>query len=223
MVTEAVSGKIVVCHLPIISNFVPPYFATCPPGLRKIGRTVVYKVSHLRALHIINLPSSSSYFYHNTMAMLALKSSLNGGFHQSAAPQPRKRIPKQEGDISSVFASLAGDEAKALPSRFLELKKKIIGEHGEAILASWKRLIPAVEEKVREANEKGPSIFPEVQFADIGSGNIDAAMIERIKQTGACIIRNAITKDEAAEILDGVRRYIKGNPTTKGTNFQTFL
>jgi len=127
------------------------------------------------------------------------------------------RIPKVEGDISSVFASLAGDKKEDLPPRFAELKREIIGEHGEAILASWKRLLPVVEERVREANEKGPSIFPEVQFSDIENGNVDSAMIDRIKRTGVCIVRNAIPKEEAAEILSDVRKYIKANPTTKGT------
>lgn len=144
-------------------------------------------------------------------------SSLNNDFHKSSAvPPSRKRIPKEEGDISSVFASLAGDKQEALPSRFLELKKEIIGEHGDAILASWKRLIPIVEEIVREANERGPSIFPEVQFSDIQKNKVDKAMIDRIKRTGVCIVRDAIPKEEASEILTDVREYIKANPTTKG-------
>jgi len=131
-------------------------------------------------------------------------------------PQPRKRIPKVEGDISSVFASLAGDKADPLPPRFSELKREIIGEHGDAILASWKRLIPVVGAKVREANKRGPSLFPEVEFSDIQKNNVDAAMIDRIKRTGVCIVLNAIPRNEANEILSDVRNYIKANPTTKG-------
>jgi len=150
--------------------------------------------------------------------MLGSITTSNGFPVATAAPQPRKRIPKLEGDISSVFASLAGDKTDELPSRFAELKREIIGEHGDAILASWKRLIPVVEEKVREANERGPSIFPEVQFSDIQRNNIDPAMIDRIKQTGVCIVRNAIPKNEIIEILADVRKYIKDNPTTKGTS-----
>jgi Gig2-like len=147
------------------------------------------------------------------MAMLALKTTSNG----ISTPPPRKRIPKVEGDISSVFASLAGDKIDALPARFAELKREIIGEHGDAILASWKRLIPVVEAKVREANERGPSIFPEVQFTDVQNNNVDDDLIERIKRTGVCIIRNAIPQNETTEILADVRKYIKANPTTKGT------
>src|SRR5277367_1147116 len=148
------------------------------------------------------------------MAMLALRPVSNG----FSTPPSRKRIPKVEGDISSVFASLAGDKTEALPARFAELKREIMGEHGDAILASWKRLIPIVEAKVREANERGPSIFPEIQFADIVNNNVDDKMIERIKRTGVCIIRNAIPQTETTEILADVRKYIKANPTTKGTS-----
>jgi hypothetical protein len=153
------------------------------------------------------------------MAMLATRTASNG----FSTPPSRKRIPKVEGDISSVFASLAGDKTDALPARFAELKREIIGQHGDAILASWKRLIPVVEAKVREANERGPSIFPEVQFADIVNNNVDDARIARIKRTGVCIIRNAIPQTETTEILADVRKYIKANPTTKGTSPLTIV
>jgi hypothetical protein len=154
------------------------------------------------------------------MAMLASLKSSNS-FPLSTATQARKRIPKVEGDISSIFASLAGDKAIALPLRFAEIKREIIGKHGDAILASWKRLIPVVEAKVREANERGPSIFPEVEFSDIQKDNVDPLMIDRIKRTGVCIVRNAIPRKESTEILSDVRKYIKANPTTKGIPPQT--
>ena len=147
--------------------------------------------------------------------MLALKPVVTNGFHD-LVPTPRNRIPKLEGDISSVFASLAGDKKTQLPPRFGDLKREIIGQHGKAILESWKRLIPVVEAKVQEANERGPSIFPQVEFADIVNDKIDGETIDRIKRTGVCIVRNVIPKEEAAELLGDVRKYIKANPTTKG-------
>jgi hypothetical protein len=155
------------------------------------------------------------------MAMLAGMNATNS-LPSTNTYVPRKRLPKEEGDISSVFASLTGDTAQELPPHFSQLKRQIIGEHGDAILASWKRLIPVVEAKVREANERGPSIFPEVQFEDVKNNNIDEATIKRIKQTGVCIIRNTIPKSEAAELLSDIRKYIKDNPTTKGINHFTF-
>jgi Protein of unknown function (DUF1479) len=150
------------------------------------------------------------------MAMLAGMNATNGLWSPAIAFRPRKRVAKEEGDISSAFASLSRDKAQELPPRFAQLKRDIIGAHGDAILASWKRLIPVVEAKVRQANEQGPSIFPEVEFEDVKNNNVDAVMINRIKQTGVCIIRNAIPKTEAAELLSDVRKYIKDNPTTKG-------
>jgi hypothetical protein len=148
------------------------------------------------------------------MAMLAQMSRTN--FPAPSAMERRKRIPKEEGDISSVFASMANDKREILPEHFAELKREIVGENADAILASWKRLLPVVEAKVREAKELGSSIFPEVEFSDIQSNNVDAAMIECIKRTGACIIRNTLSKEEVAELLADVRGYIKVNPTSKG-------
>ena len=156
------------------------------------------------------------------MAMLAQMSRTNLPPAPSAM-EPRKRIPKAEGDISSVFASMANDKREILPERFVELKREIVGENGDAILASWKRLLPVVEAKVREAKELGSSIFPEVEFSDIQSNNVDAAMIERIKRTGACIIRNALSKEEVAELLANVRGYIKDNPTSKGILMNNYV
>jgi hypothetical protein len=70
-------------------------------------------------------------------AMLATMTSSNG-FLSSILPRPRKRIPNVEGDISSVFTSLAGEKADALPSHFADLKQEIMGEYGDAILPVWK-------------------------------------------------------------------------------------
>src|SRR5271154_4809667 len=81
-----------------------------------------------------NIRNYNSNLILTNMAMLALRPACNG----IPTPPPRERIPKAEGDISSVFASLAGDKTEALPARFAELKREIIGEHGHAILASWK-------------------------------------------------------------------------------------
>jgi len=137
-------------------------------------------------------------------------------FPVGTAPQLRNRLPKAEGDISSVFVSLSREKRNDIPTRLGDLKREIIGHHGDAILASWKRLLPVVEAKVREANERGPSIFPEVEFLDIEKNRVDDSIIERVKRTGVCIIRNVIPMDEAAELLEDVRKYIKTNPTSKG-------
>ena len=56
---------------------------------------------------------------HN-MAMLALKPTSNG----ISTPPSRKRTPKVEGDISSAFASLAGDKADALPTTICRIEAR---------------------------------------------------------------------------------------------------
>jgi len=151
------------------------------------------------------------------MAMLTSTNGANGAWSPTPTFRRGNRVAKEEGDISSVFISLSGNKAEALPPRFAQLKREIIGGHGDALLASWMRLIPVVEAKVTESNERGPSIFPEVEFDDVKNNNVGASMIHRIKQTGVCIIRNAIPKNEVAQLLSDVRKYLKDNPTTRGT------
>lgn len=129
---------------------------------------------------------------------------------------PRKGIPKVEGDISLVFMSMTDGKNYSFPSRFGELKRTIIRKHRDAIIASWKRIVTAVEESVRDVSGQGPSIFPDVQFSDIQKNSIDDTTVERIKRTGVCIIRNVIPQSETTKILDDIREYIKANPTTKG-------
>lgn len=134
----------------------------------------------------------------------------------------KRRGPHPEGDVSSIFASMANDpgvhkRGERLPERFVELKRDIIGDNGNAILASWKRLLPIIEAKVREAKQRGPSIFPELDFSDVEKNSVDAGMIDRIKQTGACIIRNTIPREEAVQYLIDICQYIKENPTSKGS------
>jgi Gig2-like len=130
----------------------------------------------------------------------------------------RKRVEKGEGDISDVFASLAGDAMVPLPQRYGELKREIIGGNGDAILASWKRLLPIVEQRAHEAKEVGSSIFPQIEFSDMKNSGVDPALIDMIKRTGVCIVRNAIPSDESEELLANLREYIESNPTSKGAS-----
>jgi hypothetical protein len=152
------------------------------------------------------------------MAMMATMNYLPS----TAVPELRKRTPRSEGDVSSIFASMANDpwvhkRGERLPEQFVELKREIIGDNGDAILASWKRLLPVIEAKVREAKQRGPSIFPELDFSDVEKNSVDAGMIDRIKRTGACIIRNIIPREKAVQYLVDIREYIKANPTSKGS------
>src|ERR1700742_4652693 len=48
---------------------------------------------------------------------------------------------KQEGDISSVFASLSKEASQPLPERFVKLKQEVVGGNIDRLYESWKDLL----------------------------------------------------------------------------------
>lgn len=65
---------------------------------------------------------------------------------------------KQEGDISSVFASLSKEAAQPLPQRFVDLKREIVGDRIDLLYESWKDLLPALKGDVEIIRQKGNKV-----------------------------------------------------------------
>jgi hypothetical protein len=128
---------------------------------------------------------------------------------------------KKEGDISSVFASLSGNAPAPLPPRFANVKQKLIQGREEAITASWKRLLKALEREVRKIEELGSSIIPSIQYDELHDKFPEFQT--DLKERGAGVIRGVVPQEEARAYKTDLEKYIKANPSTKG-NFrqQTF-
>jgi len=75
-----------------------------------------------------------------------------------------KRVAKttQEGNISSVFASLSGEGVSVLPDRFIDLKKRIINPQNaelvKEVTRSWASLLAALEVETQEIKRRGPNV-----------------------------------------------------------------
>jgi hypothetical protein len=66
---------------------------------------------------------------------------------------------KAAGDISSVFPSLRPDyKPEPLPPRFKDLKLSFYQEHGKALEASWKRLLPSLNQEVENIRQLGSNV-----------------------------------------------------------------
>jgi hypothetical protein len=121
---------------------------------------------------------------------------------------------KKEGDISSVFASLSGNAPAPLPPRFADVKRKLIQGREEAITASWKRLLEALEEEVRKIERLGSSIIPLINYHELQDKFPNFQ--EDLKERGAGVIRGVVPQDEARSYKSDLEEYIKANPSTKG-------
>ena len=125
--------------------------------------------------------------------------------------QPSK---KQEGDISSGFASLSGSEAPPLPQRFVEIKRQLIGGHEEAVVQSFHSLLRTLAQEIPIVKALGSSIIPSISYSSIDKP--PASFTEAHKKTGVAVIRSVVPEAQALGWLDDLKSYIATNPTTKG-------
>ncbi|KAL9632329.1 MAG: hypothetical protein Q9204_003839 [Flavoplaca sp. TL-2023a] len=123
---------------------------------------------------------------------------------------------KPTGDISSVFPSLSGSASKPLPSRFVDIKKRLIRGHEAQIQASWKRLLRVLQQKRDEIKTKGSDMVPEINFWDLNDVEKRTKFRDALHQTGVAVIRGVVQEKEALGWKELVKRYISSNPRTKG-------
>ncbi|KIO21397.1 hypothetical protein M407DRAFT_80394 [Tulasnella calospora MUT 4182] len=126
---------------------------------------------------------------------------------------------KAEGDISAIFASLSGASHDALPQRFADLKKAIVGTSHEAhqkLTESWVDLLAELQIGLQEIQRKGPSIIPEVSFKELTESGGSATWIKEVAKRGVVVVRDVVPDEEALAWKQQVRDYIKANPQVKG-------
>ncbi|CAF1231013.1 unnamed protein product [Rotaria sordida] len=115
---------------------------------------------------------------------------------------------KPEGDISSVFASLSGDDMnKPLEPRFVELKRQIIQGHEEEVKNSWYRLLDALKREIVIVHSSNQSIIPQVNFSDIK--NLSSDVRNEIQTRGVMVVRGVLPEIDALKLKADVQNYIK--------------
>ncbi|KAG8891567.1 hypothetical protein FRC00_013498 [Tulasnella sp. 408] len=126
---------------------------------------------------------------------------------------------KAEGDISTIFTSLSGAEHDALPPRFADLKKEIVGTSHEAhrkLTESWVDLLAELQVGLQEIQRKGSTIVPEVSFKELTESGDKAAWTKEVAKRGVVIVRDVVPDEEALAWKQQVLDYIKANPQVKG-------
>ncbi|OWT37385.1 hypothetical protein C362_04398 [Cryptococcus neoformans Bt1] len=127
------------------------------------------------------------------------------------------RKEREEGNISSVFASLSGETEKPFPPRFAELKRTIIGDEANQtrLIAGWKSLTGRLAEIAKEIEEKQQDIIPQTTYNEFINSQSDE-LNARIKNCGAVIIRQVVDQQTALKWLEDVKAYVAKNPSVKG-------
>lgn len=131
--------------------------------------------------------------------------------------------PKPTGDISSVFPSLSSTSPPPLPPRFADLKKRLIHCHEPSIQASWTRLLAALQQQRQEIKVLGSTIVPEINFWELSDVGKRTKFRDALHKRGVAVIRGVVSEKEALEWKELVQRYIRTNPSTRGTILPVFM
>jgi Protein of unknown function (DUF1479) len=65
--------------------------------------------------------------------------------------------------------------------------------------------------QIVKEREAGEAVIPVLQYADIAAGTVSADMISKVKDRGACVIRNTFPAEQARAWDDEVARYVEDN------------
>ncbi|KAI5808214.1 hypothetical protein DFH27DRAFT_590185 [Peziza echinospora] len=128
------------------------------------------------------------------------------------------RLAKPKGDISSLFPSLSGNLPPPLPSRFADVKRRLLRDTTPEVLQrSWDRLLVDLEKEIRIIEKKGSSVVPEIDFRDLddlqkarNSGSEDG-ILQEIRKRGVLVVKGIIPQEEALELKSKTLEYISAN------------
>lgn len=137
---------------------------------------------------------------------------------------PKRRIAtsisaepsKPTGDISSVFPSLSGIQSPPLPSRFADLKKRLIQGNEDRVKNSWHRLLADLVREIDVIKALGSKVVPELEFKDMDDIETRTRFRDGLRKRGVGLIRGVVSEREALGWKELVKRYIQTNPSTKG-------
>ncbi len=123
---------------------------------------------------------------------------------------------KPAGDISSVFPSLSGAVNAPLPSRFADLKRRLIQGHEDQLRDSWQRLLANLREETEVIKALGSRVVPELSFRDLDNVEKRTTFRDELHNRGVAVIRGVVAEQEALGWKELAKRYIQNNPATKG-------
>ncbi|KAH7039863.1 uncharacterized protein B0I36DRAFT_309515 [Microdochium trichocladiopsis] len=165
---------------------------------------------------------------HPPLSAGPLDSGLGAGSTQSSnlkrnrsndQPLGRSTKPKPNGDDHYLSLSLNpmdppvlsfyGTEPVPLPSRFGNVKRRLIKGREEAVQASWARLLKALRAEVQHIAEHGSELIPSIDFADIDKTDKVAPFRDSLKRHGIGVIRRVVPQEQASAWVEETSKYLE--------------
>src|SRR5579863_4004908 len=104
-------------------------------------------------------------------------------------------------------------DVENLPEAIRDAKKKLRRE-----LPSYATVFREVEAEMRskvarivKEREAGEAVIPILQYSDIAAGSVSPEMTSKIKDRGACVIRQTFPSEQARAWDDEIAKYVEEN------------
>lgn len=109
-----------------------------------------------------------------------------------------------------------------LDPRFITIKQSLVSpDKVEAVTASWKRLLKALEEEMKNIEKEGPTYVPEVCWQDIIDNNyqLPADIADKFRNRGTLMVTGVIEETQVNKWFDELVEFCKEHPETAGYTF----
>ncbi|CAO1638280.1 unnamed protein product [Sympodiomycopsis kandeliae] len=129
---------------------------------------------------------------------------------------------KGEGTIASVFATLSGGSLEdALPSRFSDLKRKILTDDGRGdplairhrLEQNWSSVLPCLNKEITDIQSRQQDVIPSIDYQDHTSLDewTSPSTVEEIKKRGVVVIKNVIPEEQVLQWKSDIQAYALRN------------
>lgn len=107
--------------------------------------------------------------------------------------------------------SFYGAEPIPLPSRFANIKKRLVDGKEAAIEASWRRLLVALKSEIEHIQSRGIDLIPTINYADIDDPHKVASFGQDLKRYGVALVRGVVSDTQTQTWVSQTREYIIHN------------
>lgn len=107
------------------------------------------------------------------------------------------------------IVSFYGSTPIPLPSRFGQLKRRLVAGREAALKASWDRLLAALREEIVYIEKHGTGLIPSIDYTEIEDPSKVQPFSESIKRHGIGVIRGVVPPEAARSWVDETKKYLE--------------
>ncbi|KAK7752671.1 hypothetical protein SLS62_005440 [Diatrype stigma] len=110
--------------------------------------------------------------------------------------------------IDPPIVSFYGSKPIPLPSRFGQLKRRLVAGREAKLKASWDRLLAALRDEIVEIEKRGTELIPSIDFTEIEDASKVQPFSAKLKRHGIGVIHGVVPPAAARSWVEETKRYL---------------